>query len=157
MVGGIGRNADPDGGVVVPDFHVGCEPHRKRVVAGPFERLTLSDEAVVIALRPADRPRRRLGPGDAGRQCGRQQARRPSKAQALRNEFPTVMTLMSHGAALRSFVVCWFGDGESLPRHTGKMKSRSGASMISFCRCRYPAWPRYRGSGSPKEATSFVC
>jgi len=23
--------------------------------------------------------------------------------------------------------------------------------------CRYPAWPRYRGTGSPKEAASFAC
>ena len=23
--------------------------------------------------------------------------------------------------------------------------------------CRYPAWPRYRGEGSPKEAASFAC
>jgi hypothetical protein len=23
--------------------------------------------------------------------------------------------------------------------------------------CRYPAWPRYRGEGSPKDAASFAC
>ena len=23
--------------------------------------------------------------------------------------------------------------------------------------CRYPAWPRYKGEGSPKEAASFAC
>jgi hypothetical protein len=23
--------------------------------------------------------------------------------------------------------------------------------------CRYPAWPRYKGTGSPKEAASFAC
>jgi hypothetical protein len=23
--------------------------------------------------------------------------------------------------------------------------------------CQYPAWPRYKGTGSPKDATNFEC
>src|SRR5216684_4118472 len=101
MVGGIVRDADPGGGVVLPNLHVGGEPDRERVVAGPLERFALGDEGVVVALRPADRPWRRLRRGDAGRQGGRQQAGRTGQTQACRNEFPTVPTILSHGAALR--------------------------------------------------------
>jgi hypothetical protein len=114
MVGGIGRNADPESRVVLPDLHIGREPDRNCVVAGPFERLALGDETVVIALRPPDRPRRRLGPGDAGHQRGCQQAHRPGEAQALRNEFSTVMTIVSHGAALHSQTMPAFGNRASL-------------------------------------------
>jgi hypothetical protein len=63
VVGGIGGNAHANGGIVVPDLHVGRKPDGKRIVARPFERLAFGNEGIVIALRPADRPRRRLGPG----------------------------------------------------------------------------------------------
>jgi feruloyl esterase len=31
------------------------------------------------------------------------------------------------------------------------------ANTASRPMCRYPAWPRYKGAGSPKEAGSFDC
>ena len=60
MVRGIGRNAGADGRVVVPDLDIRDEPDGKRFVARPFERLSLEDERIVVALRPADRLRRGL-------------------------------------------------------------------------------------------------
>src|SRR2546423_1247994 len=54
-VSGIGRNSGAKRRVVVPDLHVGRDPHRQRLVAGPGERLALGDEGIVVTVRPAHR------------------------------------------------------------------------------------------------------
>src|SRR5262245_31222884 len=99
VIGGIGGDADAEGGVVVPHLHVGYEPDRERIVAGPFERLALGDEGILVALRPADRLRRRLGLRGEAR--GRQ--RKPDRAggaEAVGKKLPTVVTDGTHGNVL---------------------------------------------------------
>jgi hypothetical protein len=46
------EGADPhaEGGVVLPDLHIGREPDGKRIVAGPLERFALGDEGIVVTL-----------------------------------------------------------------------------------------------------------
>ena len=80
----------------MPDFHIWREPDRERIVARPLERLALGDEQVVIALRPADRPRRRLGLGGQSRKRGGPDS--AEKAEAPLNELTTVVLHLAHGA-----------------------------------------------------------
>ena len=98
IIGGIGRDADAEGGIVVPDFHIGGEPDRQCVIAGPLEWLALGDEGVIVAFD------RRIGFGGvcayAGAR-GKPSAMMPApaarlklfarKARRLRSIFGTVM------------------------------------------------------------------
>jgi hypothetical protein len=90
---------------------LGREPDRQRVVARPLEGLALGDERVVVALRPADRPRRALRLGGGGPHTESGKARGPGKAETRGDELPTVMTDALHGDVL-PFYRPWM----SLPR-----------------------------------------
>src|SRR5262249_26659681 len=131
VIGGIGGDADAKGGVVLPDLHIGREPDRKRVVAGPLEYLALGDERVVVALRAADRSRRGLRLGGGGPQAESGQARGPGKAETRGDELPAVMTDVLHGEVL-PFYRPWM----SLPRRhaqvsaTVRSKAPSGAARM---------------------------
>src|SRR5262249_22284067 len=111
VIGGVGGDADPEGGVVLPDLHIGRVPGRKRVVAGPLEGLALGDERVVVALRAADRPRRALRLGRGAPRTENGKARSPSEAETLRDKLPAVMTDALHGDMLPSY-----RPGVSVPR-----------------------------------------
>ena len=100
VIGGIGRDADAEGGIVVPDFHIGGEPDRQCVVAGPLEWLALGDEGVLIAFRPAYRLRRRLRVRRRGRQAQRHDAGASGEAEAVAEKRTTVAVDLCHGDVL---------------------------------------------------------
>src|SRR5262249_18810759 len=100
VIGRIGTDADAESGIVLPNLHIGNEPDRKRIVAGPLERLALCNERVVVSARAADRPRRALRLGGGAAHTGTGKARRRGKAETLGNERPTVMTDALHGKML---------------------------------------------------------
>src|SRR5262249_49850553 len=118
VIGGIGSDADAEGGIVLPNLHIGREPDCERVVARPFECLALGDERVVVALRAADRPRRALRLGGGGPQTESGKARGPGKAETRGDEPPTVMTDALHGDVL-PFYRPWM----SLPRLYAECRS----------------------------------
>src|SRR5262249_21996343 len=111
-------------------FDVGDEPDRERVVAGPFERLALGDEGIVVALRPADGFRRRLRP----RREARARERKPDRAggaEAAGKKLPTAVIDFTHGNVLP-------------PRLSG-----SGPAISASHRARRSgAWPRSAGDQS---------
>ena len=38
-----------------------------------------------------------------------------------------------------------------------KLDTATGQTLLTRPLCRYPAYPRYKGSGDPKDAASFSC
>ena len=104
-IGRIGRDAGPDGGIVVPDLHVGRDPDRERLVVGPRLWLALEDEGILVAIGAAHRTER-LGMRDA-RQARRQQPGGSGERETFSDELSAI--LIEHGAFSRSFVVACSG------------------------------------------------
>lgn len=84
----------------MPDFHIGGEPDRQGVIAGPLEGLALGDEGVVVAFRPTYRLRLRLRVRLRARQTQRNDAGASGEAEAVREERPSVPVDLWHGDAL---------------------------------------------------------